>query len=326
MPLDTDNLAERFARVFDTPEPTTGIDPHNLLETGQRIKRVRRRTRQITGCAVGLLGLLTAGTVALTAQHPTGRTPDTTTAAIGDPLTIQADFTWLPGPTRSIQYSSGSLSGSGYVNHDWNDGKVPVTEQLTWNATPDPSIRGLESVGTVNGQAAYSTGSGLYFKSPAGQWAELTAAALPGNNAGPDYRYVSAATELEIARKVHFGPRAIALPIRIKDAEAKPSRITFSTQGTDTWSLQLAYTEGSIDVTLDVKPGNPDPTNRGEALNYYVATHTFEYAAKASNGVGINIDMASPRGSAPGDPAAYLSRITSLGLDPANWTTHPLGN
>jgi hypothetical protein len=72
-----------------------------------------------------------------------------------------------------------------------NDGKIPVTEheQLTWIATPDPSIRGLKSVGTVNGQAAYYTSSGaLYFKSPAGQWAELTDAALPGNNAASGCR------------------------------------------------------------------------------------------------------------------------------------------
>jgi hypothetical protein len=30
-------------------------------------------------------------------------------------------------------------------------------QRLTWIATPDPSIRGLKSVGTVNGQAAYYT-------------------------------------------------------------------------------------------------------------------------------------------------------------------------
>jgi hypothetical protein len=59
-------------------------------------------------------------------------------------------------------------------------------------------------------------------------------------------------------------------------------------------------------------------------LNYYVATHTFKEAAEASDGLGINIEMAGPRGSAPGDPKAYLSRITSLGLDPANWTTRPI--
>jgi hypothetical protein len=327
MSLDTDNLAERFSRVFDAPEPPTGIDPHNLLEAGRRIKRQRRRTRQIVGSAVSLVCLLAAGTFVLTSPHPAGLGPVTTTAEIGDPLTIQADFTWLPGPTRSIQYSGGSLHGSGYVSHDWNDGKIPVTEQLTWNVTPDPSMRGLKSVGTVNGRAAYYTSSGaLYFKSPARQWAELTDAALPGNNAGPDYRYVSVATELEIARAIHFAPREIALPIRIDDADAKPSRIYFSTQGTDAWSLQLGYTEGSIDITLDVKPGKPETTNGGEALNYYVATHTFKYAAEASNGLGINIDMASTQGSAPGDPKAYLSRITSLGLDPANWTTRPLGD
>ncbi|MBR7826950.1 hypothetical protein KDK95_11600 [Actinospica sp. MGRD01-02] len=327
MSLDSDNLAERFAHVFDAPEPATDIDPHNLLEAGRRIKRQRRRTRQITGSAAGLVCLLAAGAFVLTASHPTGRTPDTTTSEAGDPLTIQADFTWLPGPTRSIQYSSGSLRGSGYVDHTWSDGTIPVTEDLTWNTTPDPIIRKLKSAGTVNGQAAYYTSDGaLYFKSPAGQWAELTAAALPGGNAAPDYGHVPVATELAIARSVRFAPREIALPIRIDDADAKPSRVTFSTQGNDAWTLQLAYTEGPIDITIDVKPGKPYPTNLGVELNYYVSTHTFKDAAKASNGLGINIEMASLKQSAPGDPTAYLSRITSLGLDPADWTTHPIGN
>ena len=87
--------------------------------------------------------------------------------------------------------------------------------------TPDLAIRGLKSVGTVNGQPAhYTSGGALYFKSPAGQWAELADAALPGNNAASDYRYVSVATELEIAHAVHFALREIALPIRIDDADA----------------------------------------------------------------------------------------------------------
>lgn len=52
------------------------------------------------------------------------------------------------------------------------------------------------------------------FQVPARQWAELTDAAFPGNNAASDYRHGSVATELEIARAVHFASREIALPVR----------------------------------------------------------------------------------------------------------------
>lgn len=322
MTPDTGDLAERFTHVFDAPPPPTAIDPQSLLEAGRRLKRQRRRTRRLATSTASLACLLAAGAFVFTSPHRTG--PDTTTAGVGDPLTIQADFTWLPGPTRWIQYSAGTTPGTGSVEDDWTDGKVPVDETVTWDISPTPSLSGLKSVGTVNGQAAYSTGGALYFKSPAGRWALLTGSAFPSDASGADFVYVPVATELDIARGVRFTPREIALPIRIADAAAKPSLITFSTQGGDAWTLSLRYSEGSIDVSLDVAPGKPEPVTGGRGLDYYVGTHTFKDAAEASNGLGINIDMATPKGSEPGNPQAYLSRITSLGLNPNNWTTRPI--
>ncbi|HEX4081933.1 MAG TPA: hypothetical protein VHX40_03130, partial [Acidimicrobiales bacterium] len=112
--------------------------------------------------------------------------------------------------------------------------------------------------------------------------------------------------------------------VQIADAAAKPSMITFSTQEADDWTLQLRYTEGTTDFTLEVSPGNPGPEKGGGSLDYYTAIHTFKDGYKVSNGLGINLDMATPVGVAPGDPEAYLSRITSLGLDPTGWTTRPI--
>lgn len=325
MTPDTDGgLAERLAHVFDAPEPSTGIDPRRLLEAGRRIKRQRRRKRQLAGSSASLACLLlAAGGLAVATPHPTG--PDTSTITIGDPLTLQGDFTWLPGPTKWIQYSGGTSRGFDSVEQSWTDErKVLVSETLTWNVTPTPA--GLKDIGTVNGRTAYSASGALYFKSPTGQWAELTAYAFPTDKSAADFDYVPAATELEIARAVRFASKEIALPIRVADDAAKPSEITFSTQGVGDWSLELRYSEGTTDFTLDVEPGNPGPEEEKGGLDYYIATHTFKDGYKVSDGLGINLDMATPQGTAPGDPEAYLSRITSLGLDPADWTTRPIVN
>ena len=292
--------------------------------------RWRLRTGRRAGFATGLLCLVVASAFVFGSSSP--GSPETATAAVasasggGDPLTVQGVLGWLPGPTKWIEYLGGTMHDSGMVEQGWTDGNVAVSETLTWQVSAVPSVKGLTSAGVVNGLPAYFADGALYFRSPSGTWAQLAGLAFPSNEIGGDYKYVPVATEVAIARAVRFGSREIALPIRIRDAAVRPALVTFTTQGTgtDDWSLQLRYTERSIDVTIDVRPGKPVPESAGGELSAYVASHTFREASETSNGLGINISMASPQGSAPGDASAYLSRITSLGLNRGDWTTRPI--
>lgn len=327
MSFDTDNLAERFDRVFDTPQPPSTIDPERLLEEGRGMARHRRTTRISLATAVGLACALAASHLPLGSPSRPGPATHTMTAQSNDPLVIAANFGWLPGPTGWTQYTADNRHGRNTVSvtRQWTSGHVPVTEALLWDPSPGPTATGHASVGTVNDRPAYLTNGVLYFQSPSGRWATLYTLAYPTSDSSGDTGYIPVATQLEIAQAVRFAQQPIALPIQIADAAATTAMTTYTTQTAGSWTMVMEFPAGSIDVTIDVQPGTPPRLGR-----ILPGAGTFGggpvQASEQSNGLGITVGTSGPLGTAAGNPGAYLALITSLGPNQTNWTTQPIVN
>jgi hypothetical protein len=152
----------------------------------------------------------------------------------------------------------------------------------------------------------------LYFQSPTGRWAEINAYYL-----GTD---PVAATLLHVARAAHIGDTAVPLPVRISglpsDVSAPVAQLSRPTSIKGAaWSLQLSFSMGgdSDAAQVQVLPGTATLGSNTEVDQH----------CKTSNGLLICVSTMNnrPPWFVPGGFDGLLRDITSLGMDPAHWTT-----
>lgn len=346
MSLEPDTLARALHSIAAQDAPPSRVDPDRARADGRRTLRHRRAAAGLGGtCAVAFIGV-----AALSAGHVFGggRTaaPGTQTPAVHhagwDPLVAPATFGWLPADAQNMNYSVAPGPGQGPAA--LAKGNQPLGTSIMdspafiWLTALDPSApapkpgpandpfgRILVPAPDVNGRAAYwavdpvkrdpdlGAAGILYFQSPAGRWAMLNAYYL-----GTD---PVTATLLHVASTAHIGDAPVPLPVQIRglppDATAPVADIDRPPAvGNGAWSLGLSFgtASGVTYVHMDVYPyAGPSPAGAGSAAK----------PCEVSNGLEICVQKDGNPGPAllPGGLEGFLHRITSLGTDPARWTT-----
>jgi hypothetical protein len=328
MSFQNERLSQRFDQVLAEPAPPTTVDVGRLLTDGHRLL-IRRRVRAaVAGAAVvALAGVLVPSLLpgSTVAQVGAAASP----SAKNDPLTLSVSFGWLPSGVVANEYvhSAGGASGhSEALMANTDDGSIQVdltTVPAPWG-TPQ-NVKGKTVAGVVNGHSAYwspepvaggsnaASFNGLVFQSRSGQWALLQSTG------------VSTADQLRIARGIAFGPEASPLPFQVTGLPVPTSAIganLIAANGSLTTSL-IDFAVGATHVSITAAParGTSASSSSGQAGP---GTKT---ASKTENGLVFTVVLtsASAQGKHPlppvGDPASYLPDITSLGMDPADWTT-----
>ena len=348
MSLEPDALARALHSIAAEDAPPSRVDPDRACADGRRILRNRR-------AAAGLGGTFAVAVVAaaaLGAGHvfggPRAAAPATeaSTPAVRaqgwDPLVAPAAFGWLPANAQNVNYSVAPGPGQGPAalakGGEISDGRVGHDPAFIWLTALDPSApapkagpandgfgRILIAAPDVNGRAAYwavdpskrdpdlGAAGILYFQSSAGRWANLNAYYL-----GTD---PVTTTLLHVASTARIGDSPVPLPVQVSglpaDATAPVAEIDRpTTHGDGTWSVGLSFgtASGAAYVHVDVTPyTGASPAGTGSAAK----------PCKVSNGLQICVQKIGSIADSllPGGLEGFLHGITSLGTDPAHWTT-----
>lgn len=350
MSPEPDALARALHAIAVQDLPASRVDPVRACQDGRAILRRRRAAAGLGGtCAVVFIAAaaLSAGhvfgggrTLAPATGAPATEVPVVHTAD-WDPLVAPATFGWLPANAQQINYSiapgPGQVRSALAEGTQVIDGQVEREAAFIWLAALDPGApapkpgplndgSGLVLIAApdVNGRAAYwavdpakrdpDTGAagGLYFQSQAGRWATVKAYYL-GADPVVD-------TLLHIARTAHIGDYPVPLPVRIsglpKDATAVIAEVTRPTTIPGAaWSVGLSFGLGKSagSVVVEVYPAGATP---------YPGT-SFGGHCEVSNGLRFCAQTSGKTATAllPGGIDGFLHGITSLGPDPAHWTT-----
>ncbi|HEY3477911.1 MAG TPA: hypothetical protein VGL02_03345 [Streptomyces sp.] len=312
--------------LADAPAPPPRIDVDRARRAGGRRRRLRT-TALVVGCAAVVVA---GGVTAVSVFRPT---PPPAPAAVlpkpapvapaltDNPLVAKASFGWLPEEIKGIEHAAG---GHGDTVLAIGRGELAPMIWLSVDdrepATP-PDLGGTpkqipQKVGgrdghwiTADANDPLNHGdSYLRWPTADGRWAQLHTYYL----ARPDLRQAL----LRVAGEVTFGPKPVALPLRITSlppsfhlSDAYTSRRP-DTDGVP-WRLVLQYSANGALVTFNVSP----PGGRADGLGKPVCT--------TKNGLKACVAIDHP--DAAGSTAQeLLSRITLLGPDEAKWTTHVL--
>ena len=349
MPLDTDELAGALDSIATQGAPPSRVDADRARGDGRRMLRRRRATAGlgVTGAAAFTAALalsanqvLGSGDTAVPATVGSASArPVTVHTADWDPLIAPATFGWLPDNAQNINYSvapgpgqgpatlgKGSMVSDGTVGHD--PAMIWLTALAADQAAPkagplnDGSDRILVPADEVNGRGAFwavepsnrnpdqGKSGTLYFQSPAGRWATIGAYYL-----GTD---PVATTLLHVARTAHLGDTPVPLPVRITGLPATTNGLVAevdrpTTIPGATWSVTLSFGVGVGTVTVNVYPATATPV-AGTGLGSH---------CRVSDGLRICVDTIGKLDTKllPGGLDRLLRDITSLGPDPAHWTT-----
>jgi hypothetical protein len=272
-----------------------------------------------------------------------------------DPLTAVARFGWLPDGYLAATYTSGADYGAGVIARTTEPRSgTPVTpSRLTltsWATEPRLGADEIKTSATVAGSSqaylvttpADATGIpaelSLLWRTGSGSWLKLgDYTALQG----ADLK----ALLIKVADSVTSDGAAVPLPIHI---EGLPKGVTLGAAnlndplnvGTDGFGMGLSYRSGNSPTTDHYFSIGVAPTGQaGDQPNPAKATGPSASApltpvspgpapvCKDSEGLHICVqdDLKQP-GPDPlasiGGAKGLLDRITSLGTDRANWTTH----
>lgn len=327
MSFQNERLSQSFDLVLAEPAPPTTVNVGQLLADGHRLLIRRRARAALAGAAVlALAGVLVPSLLPGSTVVQVGAAASPT--AKNDPLTLSVSFGWLPSGVVPNQYvhSAGGVSGhSEALMANADDGSI----QLDLTTVPAPwgtpqNVKGKTVAGVINGHPAYwsptavakgsnaASFSGLILQSRSGQWALLQSTG------------VSAADQLRIARGIAFGPEASPLPFQVTGLPVASTAIganLIAANGSLTTSF-IDFTVGGDHVSITAAPAHG-----GSSSSSGEGGPGTKTASKTENGLDFTVVLtsASAQGKAPlppvGDPASYLPDITSLGLNPADWTT-----
>ncbi|AUY51520.1 hypothetical protein [Streptomyces sp. CB01881] len=289
-------------------------------------------------------------TAAPSALPPLG--PDTGRS----PLPTGASFGWLPEGFNEAAYNLG-FSGQ----PDASQVKVFGPQQTGPNAlasnrqlifltlfapgevptvgtTPTGQQLYRVDAAPVNGRPAYWVGTGpdnpagpgndrtLRWQTADGRWAQLHGS------------YMSDADDVlnklhRVAEGVKVAPQAVPLPFRIHDVPAgfTPSGASFY-YGPEAsvgypWSASVNYNSGGDQIAVSVQPDVTPVTGWWDSPLQAGATQQQQPTCVVAS--GLKLCATSFQGEAPfasvGGFAGWLGHFTSLGTDPAAWTTEVLG-
>ncbi len=344
MQFDADSLSSALGTIAEQDAPPSGVDADRARVDGRRTLRRRRTAAGLGG--TGAVALVAA--LALSAGHVFGGAPGTGAAATRqvvrtadwDPLVAPGTFGWLPANAPNVNYSVAPGPGQGSQvlgkGSQVSDGTVGHDPAMIWLSTRDPGEpapkAGPVNDGSgdvwipapeVNNRPAFwavdpkkpnpdqGKAGAIFFQSPTGRWAEVN-----GYYLGTD---PVADTLLHVARTAHIGDTAVPLPVRISGLPAdvlapvaelaRPTTIKGAA-----WEMDLSFSMGAANdlVQVQVLPVTATPGH----------TEIIQHC-KTSN--GLLICVSTMNGRAPwyvaGGFDGLLRDITSLGMDPAHWTT-----
>ena len=340
MTSNSDALARGLHAAVDGPIPDDHVDLGQLLSEGRRLVR-RRARRRVAGAVTGLAAVCLAAAF-LPSDRPTTTVPATpsqsptataTTPATGsDPLLQSAAFGWLPPQDTSVFYEHNPLERQHPYGE--NDSASSATfdyeVDLFTDEEPGVSLEGhigsMTRIGPINGHEAYeSTRTGdmgltkvyveVILQSPSGQWISLET-----NN-------LSEQVAVRIARSLVFAPVQRPLPIRLSGPLAASSASAAAQLMLGQGSLRqalvnVAVSKGVI-AQIAVTPGGgatqSGPVTASENVNgLHISLTLNKNGDQGSSFADVPAGSeAKPLGSA----TAYLAYITSLGSDPADWST-----
>ena len=334
----TDDLATALRTMADSDQPPV-MDVERVLHEG-RHTLVRRRVATlgggtavlaVTALAVGALAGMGSGV-----QGGTEAASATFTVNPHDPVVTHWQFTYIPPgmvaygafspadeqestvlqsvdsrfqleliPMEAPILIDGNPRGAGPT--DKVPVKVPGTTKAYWE-------------GYGNGRITASNGEGgemaeLQIQLKSGQWHEINA-----NNieARPDWK----AQILKAAASLVHQDRSVPMPLQV--AGALPQSFTFiggeAMRKNGTTSAELMYRLGPdqphediVGISASMTGGQKDSVQPGDTAT-----------CKDSKGLSICVIAPSPEPAelkAVGGAQGLLDRVTSLGDDPANWTT-----
>lgn len=339
MQFDADSLSSALGAIAEQDAPPSGVDADRARVDGRRTLRRRRTAAGLGG--TGAVALVAA--LALSAGHVFGGAPGTGAAATRqvvrtadwDPLVAPGTFGWLPANAPNVNYLIAPGPGQGSQalgkGSEVSDGTVGHDPAMIWlsvlDAGQSPAPQSgdtLIAAPKVNNRPAFwevdpaqrnpdrGKAGVLYFQSPSGRWAEINAYYL-----GTD---PVAQTLLHAAKSAHIGDTAVPLPVRISglpaDVIAPVAQLTRPTtiKGA-AWEVDLSFSMGAENdsVQVQVLPATATPGANSE----------IDQHCKTSN--GLLICVSTMNGRAPwyvaGGFDGLLRDITSLGMDPAHWTT-----
>jgi hypothetical protein len=347
--LDADELASALESIATEDDLPSRVDADRARSDGRRMLRHRRAGAGlgVTGAAaftavlaLGANHVLGSGHTAIPAASGSASArPATVHTADWDPLIAPATFGWLPDNAQNVNYTvapgfgqgpatlgKGSMVSDGTVGHDaamiWL--AMLAVDQAAPKAGPlnDGSGRILVSAGDVNGRAAFwavdpsnrnpdqGKAGTLYFQSPAGRWAVVSAYYLGADPV--------ATTLLEVARKAHIGDTPVPLPVRIAGLPATATGLVAEVDRPTTilgatWSVTLSFGVGVGTVSVNVYPGTATPA----------AGTSFGEHCRVSDSLRICVSNIGKLDTKllPGGLDGLLRTITPLGPDPARWTT-----
>ncbi|MER5862779.1 hypothetical protein [Kitasatospora sp. NPDC002040] len=361
---DFSPLRAGLEAMVEIPGPVSGVD----LQRAQRDGRARlRRRRQGLAVAGATLAVGAVLTVTLVASGGTGGAVGPAMGASGspspsatgpsraasapvvsqttasytgrDPLTVEADFGWLPSGIDDVRYQ---LAFDGMTVHATssraavNDARATMFRLRAYPAGVTPelsgSVVGSQAVRVaapaVNGQEAYRVTSDgladtegpnlLRWRSADGRWLELESGYLD--------RADREQVPLRIAAGVRLERRALPLPVRIRDVPAGVvlSSASFERRtesGKETWRLLLNHSTPAGYFSTLVVPAMAHPSGTPTAPGGSIDTGEREDCRPDQ---GLEICVASIQDAALGPVGGlqgWLGKVSLLGTDPAKWTT-----
>ena len=348
--ISLDDLAE--AAYAEAPVSTVDID--KARADGRRRVLAARLAPIGGGVAVVAACALVVNGLGGTSPAKTG---GPSSAAAGrhftgtDPLTAVAKFGWLPDGYVATSTTTGGDYGSGVTARAKQpQSSTPTAPQMLalTSSTTEPQLRSFETKtevsvkGSPKAYIVHTPGDGpevpeemrLRWQTASGSWFTL----------GGDYQMPG--TELQpllikVADSVTPSGTAVPLPIHI---DGLPQGVTLGEAmlndpvevGTDGFTVGLSYHSGTAGPgTGHYFSVSVAPTGQQEAATSQVGkagikltpANPASNTCKDSEGLQICVQD-DPKQPGP-DPLAsvggakgLLDRITSLGTDRANWTTH----
>lgn len=339
MPFDADTLSSALGNIAEQDVPPSRVDADRARADGRRMLRRRRTAAGLGGTgAVALVAALAVGPGHVFGDGPgdgAAATKQVLRTADWDPLVAPASFGWLPANAPNVNYliapgpgQGSQVLGKGNAAPDDSAANLPT---MIWLSMLGPGDSPAAASGEIlvpapkvnNRPAFWEVDPGslnpdrgkagiLYFQSPNGRWAEINAYYL-----GED---PVAATLLHVAQGAHIGDTAVPLPVRISglpaDVIAPVAQLSRpATVKGGSWSLELGFSMGADNDSVQVQV-LPATANIGSSSE-------IDRHCKTSNGLLICVSTMNNR--APwylaGGFDGLLRDITSLGTDPAHWTT-----
>ena len=349
---------EDLADADYTEAPPSTIDIAKARHDGRR-KMVTARLAPVgTGIAVvAVCGLAVSGIAggngasSAAPNAGSGNTPPQSAAAGSsfttgtDPLLTHASYTWMP---------AGWVAGTKDGGPDYGDHNAiqapgnPAAKEnpaafvnLQVTATELPLIEGstTETASLTGSQKAFwihmpnSVGFdpkdlALVWQTSSGAWVNLYSTHLGGGDAAK-------ATLKSIAEGVALGDKPVPLPVHIEGLPKSltPHQTELNTpalNGTGTgWDVQLMFNRADqaavlVSVTPTGQPTAAEHAGDGNSVPPPPSgTPKTQPAKECKDDNGLHICVTDYSGDS-GQAKDLLERITSLGTDQANWTTHVL--